>query len=88
MNIMADKSGSFSFLLKNFDVVNYEHLDDIPEDLDILEILCFMPNFPPPPHTLTDHEVISDWHKLIKEMNDQVYGKRLRIQEKIDAPSS
>ena len=62
MNILARTTGDFRFILKDETEVRYQDYKDIPEDIDYLHVLKFVPDIPPEPHTPEDHAVIHEWN--------------------------
>ena len=62
MNILARTTGDFRFILKDETEVHYQDYKDIPEELDFLHVLKFVPDIPPEPHTPEDHAVIHEWN--------------------------
>ena len=72
MNLLLKKPGTFIFLDENLEMHRFKDYDDVPEDLNICNVICFLPDIPPPPHTIQQHELINSW-------TDEL----LRLMEKI-----
>ncbi len=73
---MMITTGKFEFLDKYYKYHTFNNFRDIPEDLEILEIICFLPNIPPPPHTVQQHEEIHMWDITFKELMEKTYASR------------
>ena len=65
MNILARTTGEYIFILKDDTTVKFTDYKDIPEDLDFLHVLKFVPDIPPEPHTPEDHAVIHEWNERL-----------------------
>ena len=77
MNILTKKTGKWEFLTKEYEHVSYTDFDDIPKDLsNFLEMICFLPDIPPPPHTVQQHEIIHSWNKLMETFMEKIYATR------------
>lgn len=74
---LMDTTGQFEFLDKYYEMKKFTDFKDIPEDLDILEIICFLPNIPPPPHTVQQHEDIHMWDITFEQLMEKTYASRL-----------
>jgi hypothetical protein len=74
MNILQKKPGTFIFLDGNFESHQFDDYDDIPEDLDIQHVVCFLPKIPPSPHTLQDHELINSWNGVLIKLMEKING--------------
>ena len=44
----------------------YEHYDDIPDQFD--HVIEFLPEVPPGPHTLEQHQEIDAWNDRLKRL--------------------
>lgn len=74
MNILQKKKGEFTFLTNNMEVVSFDNLDDIPDASEIKEIIAFLPEVPPPPHTVQQHEEIHQWMNKFQELLKEIYA--------------
>ena len=75
MNILLDAPGSFKFLTNKYEYVEYNNFWDIPEDLsDMKELICFLPDIPPPPHTIQQHEMIGKWNEELQKIMRKIYA--------------
>ena len=63
MNILQKRTGKFNFFDENLKLHKFTNYDDIPEDFVIKQVQCFLPDIPPPPHTVQQHEEIDNWMK-------------------------
>ena len=71
MNILAKTTGKFTFLTRNHEEVTFTDYRDIPEDLsEFASIVCFLPDVPPAPHTLEEHEILYTWNQKFKVIID------------------
>ena len=61
MNILSNTTGSFHFLDKDYNDVFFSDWNDIPEDFEFSHVIKFLPDIPPPPHTVQQHYEISMW---------------------------
>ena len=67
--ILHDTSGEYIFTILNddkYEQVTFHDLKDIPEDFVYEYVVKFLPNIPPPPHTLQQHEQIAWFEKEFK----------------------
>ena len=77
MNILDRASGKFQFLTNKYELVEYDNFWDIPEDLsDMKELICFLPDVPPPPHSVQEHELMKKWNGELKKIMDKIYASR------------
>lgn len=53
-------------ILLNGKVMEYENYEDIPESFD--NLIAFIPDIPPGPHTDEQHEEIEDWMRKFAEV--------------------
>ena len=53
-------------ILKNGILETYTKYEDIPESFD--NVIEFLPEIPPGPHTHEDHEEIDSWNDKLKEL--------------------
>jgi hypothetical protein len=53
-------------VLKNGIFETYYKYEDIPESFD--NVIEFLPEIPPGPHTHEDHEEIDSWNDKLKEL--------------------
>jgi hypothetical protein len=71
MNILAKTTGQFTFLNWKHEHVNFTDFKDIPEDLsEFASVIKFLPDVPPPPHTLEEHEILYTWNQKFKVIID------------------
>lgn len=47
-------------------LLTYNKFEDIPEKID--NIIKFLPEIPPPPHTNEQHEEIEEWQNKFKKL--------------------
>jgi hypothetical protein len=73
---LMDTSGEFKFLDKYYETHTFSDFRDIPDSLEILEIICFLPNIPPPPHTVQQHEDIHMWDLTFNKLLEDTYACR------------
>ena len=71
MNVLQKKPGTFIFLVDGYSVKEFNDYDEVPKDLNIKEIICFLPDIPPPPHTVQQHEEIHVWSELFNELMEK-----------------
>lgn len=77
MNILTSRTGRWEFLTKEYEHVTYSNFDDIPKDLsNFLEMICFLPDIPPAPHSLSQHEEIHRWNELLETFMEKIYASR------------
>ena len=74
MNILQKKKGEFTFLTNNMKVVTFDNFNDIPDVSEIKEIVAFLPEIPPPPHSVQQHEEIHLWNKKFQELLKEIYA--------------
>ena len=74
MNILLKKPGTFIFLDDKMEMHRFSDYDDVPEDLDIRVVICFLPDIPPPPHTIQQHELINSWNDELQGLMRKIYG--------------
>ena len=65
MNILNDTNGDFVVKVDG-EVQSYTDYNDVPRTVDA--VIKFVPDIPPDPHTLQDHENIAMWEGELKEM--------------------
>lgn len=56
----------FTFIDKNDNLVTVDNVDLIPRDFK--NIIEFIPEVPPPPHTPEQHEEIDKWNIIFQEL--------------------
>lgn len=76
MSILNKISGRFRFLTNKYEYEDYEYMEDIPQDIShIIEVISFVPDVPPSPHTVKEHEMIASWQNKFKEIMETVYAR-------------
>lgn len=60
MNILNNRGGTFTFILKDDTKVTYTNWEDIPDDFK--HVIEFKPTIPLPPHTPEQHLEIAEWN--------------------------
>lgn len=53
-------------ILINDELKTYDNFDDIPMVID--NVIEFLPEFIPPPHTEEEHHINSQWEDKLKEL--------------------
>lgn len=53
-------------ILNQGKITVYNNFDDIPESFD--NVIKFIPEIPPEPHTEEQHEEIGEWNNKLKEL--------------------
>ena len=53
-------------ILRNGILENYDKYEDIPKSFD--NVIKFLPEIPPGPHTHEQHEEIDSWNDKLKEL--------------------
>jgi len=74
MNILQKKRGEFTFLTNDMEVVTFDNFNDIPDASEIKEIITFLPEIPPPPHSVQQHEEIHLWNEKFQELLKEIYA--------------
>ena len=74
MNILLKKPGTFIFLDDKMEMHRFNDYDDIPDDLTICNVICFLPEIPPPPHTIQQHELINSWNDELQNLMRKING--------------
>ncbi len=74
MNVLQKKPGKFIFLVDGYSVREFNNYDEVPQDLNIKEIICFLPDIPPPPHTVQQHEEIHLWDLEFTRLMEKTYA--------------
>lgn len=74
MNILMKRTGKFTFMNDEYQVKSFTDYDTLPEGFIIKEIICFLPDIPPPPHTVQQHEEIHLWNEEFKNLMEKVYA--------------
>ena len=74
MNILQKRTGKFHFLDEEYNLHKFTNYDEVPEDLHIKEIVAFLPDIPPPPHTVQQHEEIHAWNLEFKRLAEMIYA--------------
>ena len=73
MNILNRTTGKFIFVNNKYQHEEYDDYKDIPDDLShIIEIVCFLPDIPPPPHTIQEHEMMGTWTEKLNEIMEKI----------------
>ena len=62
MNILTKTSGEFIFLNRLFVQEEFSDFRDIPEGYKFREVIKFVPDIPPAPHTAQQHADIAWWN--------------------------
>ena len=78
LSLLHKKPGRFIFLDESYNTVTFTDYDEVPDDLVIKEIITFLPEIPPPPHTVQQHEEIHLWDLEFTTLMNKVYGERER----------
>jgi hypothetical protein len=55
-------------------VVTFDNFNNIPDVSEIKEIIAFLPEIPPPPHSVQQHEEIHLWNKKFQELLKEIYA--------------
>ena len=76
MSILSSTAGSFHFLDKDYNDVIFTDWNDIPEDFEFSHMIKFLPDIPPPPHTVQQHVEIHMWNERF-----QTFMERERCQQ-------
>lgn len=76
MNILNKKPGRFEFLDKNYNFCSYSDWNDVPDMSNFIELICFLPDIPPPPHSVQEHELIHSWKFKQQEIMEKIYASR------------
>ena len=74
MNIFMKTTGTFEFLDSDYNHLSFTDYKHIPKDICVKEIIKFLPDIPPPPHTVQQHEEIHIWNNLFKELMEKTYA--------------
>lgn len=56
----------FTFIDKNDNLITVDNVDLIPRDFK--NIIEFIPEVPPPPHTHEQHEELEKWNIIFQEL--------------------
>lgn len=56
----------FTFIDKNDNLITVDNVDLIPRDFK--NIIEFIPEVPPPPHTHEQHEELDKWNIIFQEL--------------------
>jgi len=68
MMILTKTDGEFVFLDEDYNQVEFTDFRSIPKNFKFKHVIKFLPNIPPPPHTVQQHEEIHLWNKRFEEM--------------------
>ncbi len=71
INLLTSSKGEFHFLDKELNTVKFSDYRDIPRDFEFSHVTKFLPEIPPPPHTLQQHEEIHAWSELFNELMEK-----------------
>lgn len=71
MNILNNSDGEFIVKIDG-QVQEYTDYNDVPRQVDA--VLKFLPNIPPDPHTLQEHETIAMWNAELDGMLERSDG--------------
>ena len=74
MNILMKGTGKFIFMNESYEVITFTNYNDLPNDFIIKEIITFLPDIPPPPHTVQQHEEIHLWELEFKKLLEKTYA--------------
>ena len=74
MNILMNRTGKFIFMNDKYEVITFTDYNQIPKDFIIKEIITFLPDIPPPPHTVQQHEEIHLWDLEFKKLLEKTYA--------------
>lgn len=75
-SILSKQVGTFVFLLKNNEIGTYTNFKDVPKSSEIKEIIKFLPEIPPAPHSIQQHEEIHLWQKTFERLMGEIYASR------------
>ena len=71
INLLMNSKGEFHFLDKELNDVRFTDFRDIPKDFQFSHVTKFLPEIPPPPHTLQQHEEIHKWNDIFNELMEK-----------------
>ena len=76
MNILSITTGDFAFIVDG-QIEEFTDYNDVPEGYVYDHVLRFVPDQPPEPHTLNDHEAFVNWINLFNTLiaNQRSSGK-------------
>lgn len=66
IDILSDTSGEFIFLDINYNKVIFTDYREIPDNFVFRHVIKFLPNIPPAPHSVKQHEIIGRWKEILK----------------------
>ena len=67
MNILSITTGDFAFIVGD-QIESFTDFNDIPEGYVYDHVVRFVPDTPPEPHSLNDHEAFVNWINLFNTM--------------------
>ena len=65
-------------IMRNDLLEMYDRYEDIPDDLD--HVIEFLPEIPPEPHTVQQHEEIETWPDLFLKLMEKAYATSSEIR--------
>ena len=66
MSTISRSGGTFHFLDEDYNDVFFTDWNDIPKDFKFSHVIKFLPDIPPPPHTVQQHAEIHEWNERFK----------------------
>jgi len=61
----------FEFLLNNGSIKVFDKWEDIPENFTFKNVIQFMPDFIPEPHTEEQHEEMAQWNTRLQKLMEK-----------------
>ena len=61
----------FEFLLSNGDIKVFDKWEDIPENFTFKNVIQFMPDVIPEPHTEEQHEEMAQWNTRLQKLMEK-----------------
>ena len=62
---------TFKFLLRNGKTKVFDEWEDIPENFTFKNVIQFMPDTPPEPHTEEQHEEMTQWNIRLQKLMEK-----------------
>ena len=71
MSILRDMSGEFTVVVDG-ETKQYDNFNDIPAEIDTVQ--SFKPNYPPEPHTISEHAELALWNEDMTSLMQRSSG--------------
>lgn len=74
MSILRKQKGTFIFLDKDNVMHRFTDYSEVKDVGQYMTVVCFLPDIPPPPHTVQQHEDMMFWNEELQRILEVING--------------